>query len=319
MNEFTVINNYLKPLAKKNSNSLNLSDDIYYDNKKNLAISTDSFIEGVHFIKSSRPKKFLKKILRASLSDLYCKGVVPQSYFLSLSLSKKYTNDTWLKEFKNVLLSEQNKFNIFLGGGDIIKFSKLIVTITVIGFAKSKIVLRKGSLANDDIYVTGNIGDPFLGLCVIKKKKSFGSFNQYFIKSYYEPNLAFKISPHLYKFANASIDISDGIIQDLQHVCKASKCGAIIDLNILPLSIQTNKILLSKKAKLKNIFSHGDDYQILFTAKHEFRYLIDKLSKKLRIKVSRIGLTTNDKNIYFKHNSKKYKISATNMGYTHTF
>ena len=159
MNEFTIVKNYLKPLAYKNSNSLALNDDIFYDRKKRLAISVDSFTEGVHFLTSSRPRNFVKKILRSSLSDLYCKGVSPKSYFLSLALSKKCFNHTWLSELKKTLNSEQNKFNIFLGGGDTIRSTKLVITITVIGYAKSKIILRNGSNFKDDIYVTGNIGD----------------------------------------------------------------------------------------------------------------------------------------------------------------
>ena len=319
MNEFSIINNYLKLLSKKNSSSLNLEDDIFYDNKKKLAVSTDSYIEGVHFVKSSKPKNFLKKILRSSLSDLYCKGVIPQSYFLSISINKMHTNHSWLNEFKKILQSEQKKFNIFLGGGDITKFSRLVVTITVIGHVKSKVVLRKGASFKNDIYVTGNIGDSCVGLSVIKKKKSLGILNKYFKKKYYEPDIAFKLSPHLYKFATASIDISDGIIKDLSHICKVSKCGAKVDLNLLPLSSQVNKIILSKRVNLKNIFSQGDDYQILFTSKPKSRYIINKLSEKLNVKVTRIGVITKDKNILIKYNNKKYNVSAPKMGYTHIF
>ena len=319
MNEFTIVKNYLKPLAYKNSNSLALNDDIFYDRKKRLAISVDSFTEGVHFLTSSRPRNFVKKILRSSLSDLYCKGVLPKSYFLSLALSKKCFNHTWLNELKKTLNSEQNKFNIFLGGGDTIRSTKLVITITVIGYAKSKIILRNGSNFNDDIYVTGNIGDSFLGLSVIKKKNNFGSYNHFFKKKYYEPDLASKFSPYLSKIATSSIDVSDGIAQDLQHICKSSKCGAIINLNNLPVSAQCKKIISNKKINLINIFSNGDDYQILFTSNRRSRKRIVNLSKKLNIKISKIGYITKDKNIFFNYNKAKFKLPATKMGYTHTF
>ena len=75
MNEFKLINKYLKPLSLKNPGALNLSDDIYFDAKKGTAISVDTYVENVHFIDSSDPNNFLKRILRASLSDLYCKGI----------------------------------------------------------------------------------------------------------------------------------------------------------------------------------------------------------------------------------------------------
>ena len=88
MNEFTIIKKYLKPLAIKNSGSLQLSDDIYFDKRKNIALSLDTYIQDVHFI-SSKPNFFLKKILRSSISDLYCKGITPNTYFISFAINSK--------------------------------------------------------------------------------------------------------------------------------------------------------------------------------------------------------------------------------------
>ena len=105
MNEFGLINKYLKPLTKGNTNALNLKDDIFFDFSKRLAVSMDTYIHKVHFLSSS-PKFFLKKILRSSLSDLYCKGINPKYYFLSLSLNSKFAKKKWLVEFKNVLNKE---------------------------------------------------------------------------------------------------------------------------------------------------------------------------------------------------------------------
>ena len=87
MNEIYLINNYLKSLSINNSSALDLSDDIFYDSSKRLAVSLDTYIHGTHFI-NANPEFFLKKILRASLSDLYCKGIQPSSYFLSLALER---------------------------------------------------------------------------------------------------------------------------------------------------------------------------------------------------------------------------------------
>ena len=319
MNEFNIIKKYLRPLSKKNLGSFALSDDIYYYHKKQIAVSMDTYVEGVHFIKSSEPNKVFKKILRASLSDLYCKGIIPNSYFLSLALSKKEANDLWLRKMKNTLNLEQKKFNILLGGGDTTFSSKLVITITVIGFSKKKPVLRKGSNFNDDIYVTGNLGDSFIGLSIIKKKISIGKYNSFFTKKYYEPNLPIKISPFLKSIASSSIDISDGLGQDLQHLCDASGYGAYIDLVKLPLSHQCKYLILKNKFKLENIFSKGDDYQILFTSNKNSRSKIKNLSKKLNLKISRIGKITNNRNIFFKHKKEKFKLSATKMGYIHTF
>ena len=195
MNEFTLINKYLKPLSIKNLGALKLSDDIYFDAEKGTAISVDTYVEGVHFIDSSNPNKFLKRILRASLSDLYCKGIKPKSYFLSLALNNKSARFSWLKKINKILHQEQKKFNISLAGGDTTRSSKLIITIIVMGDTKNKPVLRKNCKLNDDIYVTGNIGDSFLGLNILKKRLSFGKFNNFLKKNIMNP--IFKPNFHL--------------------------------------------------------------------------------------------------------------------------
>jgi len=318
MNEFSLINKYLKNLSIKNPNALNLSDDIFFDYSKRLAISIDTYVHGIHFI-DSNPKNFLKKILRASLSDLYCKGIKPQSYFLSLALNKISFKDSWFKKFKTILSKEQKKFNICLSGGDTIFSSKLTITIVVIGYSKSNPVLRSGVNLNDDIYVTGNIGDSFLGLNILKKKNNFRSFNKYFKKKYLEPDLAIDVSPHLYKFATSSIDVSDGLCQDLKHLCKVKKFGALVELNHLPVSNYAKKLIKKKKIFLKNIFSQGDDYQILFTSDRKNRHKIYSLSKNLHSKISRIGSIIKGNDIVFNYNGAKFKLDHKKMGYIHKF
>ena len=174
MNEFKLINKYLKPLSLKNSGALNLSDDIYFDAKKGTAISVDTYVENVHFIDSSDPNNFLKRILRASLSDLYCKGIKPESYFLSFALKRELATSSWLKKIKNILNNEQKKFDITLAGGDTTTSSKLVITVIVIGYSKKKPVFRNNCSVNEDIYITGNIGYSFLGLCILRKKINLG-------------------------------------------------------------------------------------------------------------------------------------------------
>ena len=317
MNEFSLINKYLKPLSLNNPGSLKLNDDIYFDPKKKIAISVDTYVQGVHFIDATNPNKFLKKILRASLSDLYCKGIGPRSYFLSFALNGKLAKPSWLKKIKKILNSEQKKFNISLGGGDITHSTKLVITVVVLGNVKNKPVFRHRCISNDDIYVTGNLADSFLGLNVLKRKFNFGKFNNFFKKKYYEPELQTRISPYLSEIASASIDISDGLAQDLKHLCTNSKCGALVNLNLLPLSSICKILIKKKKIRLINIFSKGDDYQILFTSNPRNRSKIIALSKKLNTKISKIGLIKKEKNIVFEYNKKKFKLNAKKMGYIH--
>jgi len=318
MNEFFIINNYLKKLVKKNTSSLNLSDDIFFDKKKKIAISVDTYVHGVHFL-SINPDRFLKRILRASLSDLYAKGIKPSFYFLSLSINKKIVTTTWLKKLKNILKSEQKKFNITLSGGDIVFSKKLNISITVLGYTKNRPVLRSGSNVNDDIYVTGDVGESYLGLKILKGKYSFGNINKYFLKKYYEPNLSTKFSKYLNAFATSSIDISDGVVQDLQHICSNSRKGAIVDLNLIPVSYITQSLISLKKIKLLNIFSRGDDYKIIFTSGKKNRSKIASIASKTNTKVSKIGYITKKKGIIFRYKKNNIVLDSKNTGYTHNF
>jgi len=319
MNEFEIIKKYLRPLSFKNAGALKLSDDIYFDNKKKIALSIDTFVEKIHFLDSSNPKNFLKKILRSSLSDLYCKGISPKTYFLSLGLNKKFTNHKWLNEFKKILNLEQKKFSISLGGGDTTFSSKLIITIVVVGDVVKKPIFRKGCSLNDDIYVTNTIGDPFIGLNILKKKMNFGRLNNYFIMKYYEPEIPYKVLPILNKFASSSIDISDGLGRDIKHLVINSNFGALIDLNTLPVSAPCKRLLNKKKFKINNIFSNGDDYQTVFTTKSNNRKKILNLSKICKIKVSKIGIVTKEKNITFKYNDRIFNLDSRKLGYIHNF
>ena len=316
MNEIYLINNYLKSLSINNSSALDLSDDIFYDSSKRLAVSLDTYIHGTHFI-NANPEFFLKKILRASLSDLYCKGIPPSSYFLSLALNKVAFKDSWFKKFKSILNKEQKKFNVRLSGGDTVFSPKLTITIIVIGYSKKKPVLRSGIKLNNDIYVTGNIGDSFLGLNVFKKKNNFGYYNNFFKKKYLEPDLPIKVSSHLHKFATSSIDVSDGLCLDLMRLCKKNNFGADVNLDKLPISNYIRKLIIKKKIHLKNIFSKGDDYQILFTSHPKNREKISKLSKSLASKISRIGSITKGNNIFFNYKGVKFKLNHEKMGYIH--
>ena len=169
MNEFELIKNYFQKLSKKSACSLNLNDDVFFDKKRKLVISVDTYVEGNHFIDFKKPDLVIKKIIRSSISDLICKGVQPRYYFISGSGNKKSFSKFNLSKISNSLKEEQNKYKIFLSGGDTVFSNKLSFTITSIGFAND-IIYRNKVKFNDDIYVSGNLGDSYLGLLVLKKK-----------------------------------------------------------------------------------------------------------------------------------------------------
>ena len=199
MHEFDLINNYFFKIAEKNKSALNLNDDVFFDKKRGVVISVDTYNIGTHFYHFKSPDLVIKKILRSSISDLICKGVSPKFYFISGSGNKKTFTKNNLYKISKSLKSEQNKFNIDLCGGDTTFSNKLSFTITSLGYS-NKIIYRNKAKLNDDIYVTGNLGDSYLGLRLLKNKVRLKKKDKFFfINKYYKPDLALNLTKYLLK------------------------------------------------------------------------------------------------------------------------
>ena len=319
MHEFQLINKYFLNLSNKNKNSLNLNDDVFFDKSKKLVVSVDTYIEGVHFIDFKKPDLVIKKIIRSSISDIICKGVKPRYYFISGSGNKRSFSPSNLKKISRSLKQEQNKFDISLCGGDTVFSNKLSFTVTSIGFSQ-KIIFRNNARLNDDIYVTGNLGDSFAGLKILKKKINTNNIlANYFKNRYYLPILNLKLTNKLLNFANTSIDISDGLIADLEKLINKQKFSYKLDLNSIPISKNLKKLLLQKKLDKKSFVSQGDDYQILFTANSSKSRIITKTAKTLGIKISKIGKIGSNLKKSQVIDQKGNKIALKIKGYSHKF
>jgi len=320
VNEFSVIKKYFSNLSKNNRGSFDLSDDIFFDYKKKMGISIDSYVEGTHFLNFKNPNLVIKKALRGAISDLICKGITPKYYFMSCSGNKKHLTQANLAKIQLALKEEQKKYNVFLAGGDTSHSNRLSITLSVVGYSKKNPVLRSGAKVNDDIYITNTIGDAFLGLKLLKGKIKLSKKNSdYFVKRFYLPILPIKFSKKIHLFANSAIDISDGFFQDLQHILSRSNLSSIIFKNKIPISSYLNSYLIRTKKNKLNFISNGDDYQILFTANKKMRNLIKKISKSTSTKVSIVGIVKNksiSKNT--KSTEKKFKFPKK-LGYIHNF
>ena len=167
MDEFNLIKNYFQILTKNNPSALKLNDDVFFDKNREIVLSIDTYNEGIHYINFKNPSMVIKKIIRSSISDLYCKGVYPKYIFLSGSGNKKSFNKKNLKLISKSISQEQKKFNIKLSGGDTVNSKKTSFSIVSLGFSK-KIIKRNSAKSGDDIYVTGNLGDSYVGLKILK-------------------------------------------------------------------------------------------------------------------------------------------------------
>tara|TARA_Y100000287_G_scaffold179698_1_gene173788 strand:- start:440 stop:1399 length:960 start_codon:yes stop_codon:yes gene_type:complete len=319
MHEFELINKYFSKLSSNNKGSLKLNDDVFFDKSKKLVISVDTYVEGVHFINFQNPDLVIKKIIRSSISDLICKGVSPKYYFISGSGNKNTFSKKKLEKISKSLHQEQKKFTINLCGGDTTFSKKLSFTIISVGFS-DKIIFRNKAKLNDDIYVTGNLGDSFIGLKVLQKKIHLNrNLTRYFKNKYFHPNLHIDITKKLLSIANTSIDISDGLVADLEKLINHQKLSYVLYLNNIPTSKNLNKLIKSKIIKKITSVTFGDDYQILFTASPSKSRIISKTSKTLGIKISKIGKICSPKQKSQIIDEKNKKIALKNKGYFHKF
>ena len=319
MHEFELINKYFSKLSQNSPSSLNLNDDVFFNKTNKIVVSIDTYIEGKHFVNFKNPGLVIKKIIRSSISDLICKGSTPKYYFISASGNKKTFTKSNLLKISKSLKEEQKKYNINLGGGDTVYSNKLSFTIALIGFAK-KIVYRNKSKLNDDIYVTGSLGDSYLGLLVLKNKiRLKKKLSNYFINQYYKPEVKYSLIGYLNKFATSSIDLSDGLISDLEKLTNVQKNSYHLFFDEIPISKNLAAVIKLKNLSKKNLISKGDDYQILFTANVKHRAFIKNISFLKKLKITRIGKIRNSrhKSSIVDRNGQQIKINY--KGYFHTF
>ena len=316
MNEIEVISNFKQIV--KNPSALKLSDDVFFDKKNGLLGSIDTYNEKIHYLNFRYPDLLIKKIIRSSISDIICKSAEPKFLLISFSGLKKNINKHNIKKIVKSIKQEQKKYNFSLVGGDTSSSKISSFTVCTFGFSK-KIIKRNNLFINDDIYLTGNLGDSSIGLSLLQKKiNTDHKSKRYFINKYFMPNLPYGFHRELFKFANSSMDISDGVLIDLKKMIGSKKLGFIIDYKKLPKSIYLINLVKKKKISTNKHLFNGDDYQILFTAKKKYRKLINKSAKKWNQKITKIGEICKGRGDYLKYGDKLKKIKHY-QGYIHNF
>ena len=242
-----------------------------------LVTSIDTFISGVHFPENTPVEAIGHKALAVNLSDLAAMGATPRWFTLALTLPD--INPSWLTEFSQGLKALAQEYNCFLVGGDTTRGS-LSITIQVMGVVdKGKALMRSGAKVGDGVYVTGTLGDAAIGLKTIQTDFSMPKEHRdYCQKCLNKPTPRLRDSEIIRQFASSCIDISDGFLQDLGHILKASDVGAQITLANLPLS--TALKALPRKIAINATLSGGDDYELLFTIPEKNKGLFKKYAKK---------------------------------------
>ena len=273
---------------------LNLNPDTQYIN------SIDTSIEDIHFLNSISPRDIAYRSCAIALSDLAACGANPSWYSIALTFPK--ADHLWLEDFSSGLNDFSDEYKIPLVGGDTTK-GKLSVTVQVMGeVEKGKALLRSGAKENDLIYVSGVIGDAFLQLKELQKSQNKDAG----FDAYLHPKAQIKLGLELVDIASSAIDISDGLIQDLNLICKSSDVGADVHLSMIPTSVE-NKTL--------ELINSGDDYQICFTASEDKSAKVNNISERLGVPITEIGKITNTRELtLIDHEGNKMDLES---GYSH--
>lgn len=295
LGEFALIAKHFAPLARNAPGALNLTDDaaaFVPPPGRDLVLTTDAIVAGVHFLATDPPATIAQKVLRVNLSDLAAKGATPSVYLLTLALPADL-DDAWLKAFASGLKRDQTRFAVTLVGGDTVAIpGPLTINVTAIGTVPhGKMLTRAGAQVGDDIWVSGTIGDAALGLRALQGDDLGLSAKQRdsLVARYRVPEPRSRLGPTLVGTAHASLDVSDGLIADLGHMSELSNVAIEIDAGDVPLSPATRVALASKRASLTEVLTGGDDYELAIAAPASARKRITELAAEAKTKLTRIG------------------------------
>jgi thiamine-monophosphate kinase len=236
-----------------------------------IVATVDALVGGVHFFPEDPPGLIAKKALRTNLSDLAAKGAEPIGFLLALALPPDWTND-WLADFAAGLGEDSKAYRCPLLGGDTVSTpGPLTLSITALGEAPGGgFVPRSGARPGDAIYVSGTIGDAALGLRLRRdqalRAKLTAKARDYLLDRYLLPRPRVELAPLLRGCARAAMDVSDGLAGDLAKLAKASRVGAQVRIEDVPLSEAAREAIGVEPSLLELALTGGDDYEILFCA-----------------------------------------------------
>ena len=282
LSEFSLIQRFFTQQTVKNASTrLSIGDDcalLSMPDGDELAVTTDTMVENVHFFAGADPEQLGHKLLAVNLSDLASMGAKPVSVTLALTLPR--VNENWLDAFAKGFLDLAKRYSVDLIGGDTTS-GPLTLTVQAMGLVqKKKALLRSSALPGDFIYLTGLLGEAGLGLKIIQ---GYCCANpDAALQRFHNPNPRIEAGLALTGIANACIDVSDGLAGDLGHILEKSNVGACLDWEALPLSDAVLAYINDTGDWLMPLTA-GDDYELCFT-------ITPERAAQLTINCTKIGV-----------------------------
>ncbi len=251
---------------------------------RELVVSADAIVEGVHFLPDDPPGLVARKLLRVNLSDLAAMGAAPLHYLLTVSVPHG-TEAAWFATFAQGLAEDQARYGITLLGGDTTSTpGPVSLSATVIGHvAPGRALRRAGAQAGDDVWVTGSIGDAALGLLALRGAVADPDgilADRYRLP---QPRLGLALAG----LVHAAMDVSDGLVQDCGHLARASGLGVVIQAADVPLSDSARAA-----GRLDVCLTGGDDYELLLAVPDRASAAVQAECRRAGVAVARIGRFT---------------------------
>ena len=313
--EFELIANYFTRPAK--NATLGVGDDCALFGVSpgcELAISTDTLVSGTHFFPEADAEKLGYKALAVNLSDLAAMGALPR--YITLALTLPSIDESWLAAFSRGLFAEADEFEVELIGGDTTR-GPLSITLTALGEVRIGDALRRDGARNgDDIWVSGSVGAAALALKHLQGTVSLTTEEyQRAAVRLHQPMPRIALGRALVGMATSAIDISDGLVADLAHICERSELSAHIVWPDVPLSAS----LLSVGLELRRAcaLAGGEDYELCFTAPEIARHELQRIAIDIGLALTRIGTMRDGQPRVYVHDGSGAEINVLSGGFDH--
>jgi len=289
---------------------LDIGDDaalIYIPEGQQLVVSSDSMVIARHFVAETPAYDLAYKLVTVNVSDMAAMAATPRWMTLNLSLAS--VDEAWLEAFSDGLFAAAKHYAVTLVGGDVVRSGELNLGLQIMGTVAVDTFLRRSTAQiGDDIYVTGSLGLAASAVaCLQQHSNDHGKLTAAQSLALYRPNINLDFARGLVGLSHAAMDLSDGLLLDLQRLCAASQVGAVIQLEKLPLADLVDELMA---------LTGGEDYGLLFTASPAAAKKIAKLADEQACAVHCIGSITKGRELSLVRDGLRQPMPA-NLGFDH--